>query len=72
MFCNNFVIADPVSKTALQIALQDYFTAVFKEVEPNEKYRFLSIYVTYHKKKKVYASLVFKTLKILLYDSQST
>ena len=71
MFCNNFVIADPVSKTALQIALQDYFTAVFKEVEPNEKYRFLSIYVTYHKKK-VYASLVFKTLKILLYDSQST
>ena len=69
MLCNSFFAADPVWKTALQIALQDYFIAAFKEVEPTEKYKFSSIYVPRHKKKKLYALLVFKTLKTQLYDS---
>ena len=72
MLFNIFFTAGPVWKTrdsSEQIPLQDYFTAAFNEVEPTEKYKFLSIYVPYHKKKKLYASLVFKTLKIQLYDS---
>ena len=69
MLCNSFFAADPVWKNALQIALQDYFIAAFKEVEPTEKYKFSSIYVPRHKKKKLYALLVFKTLKTQLYDS---
>ena len=71
MLFNNFT-TDPAWKTGYsseQIALQEYFTAAFKEVEPTEKCKFLSIYVPCHKKKKVYTSLVFKTLKIQLYDS---
>ena len=52
-----------------QVPLQDYYTAAFNIVEPTEKYRFLSIYVPCHEKKKLYASLVFKTLKIMLYGS---
>ena len=70
MLFNNFFTADPVWKTgdsSEQIALQDYFAAASKEVEPTEKYKFLSIYVPCHKK--IYASIVFKTLKIQLYDS---
>ena len=42
-----FFTPDPAWKTgdsSDRIALQDYFTVVFKEVEPTEKY-FLSIYV---------------------------
>ena len=67
-----FFTAGPAWKTRYlseQIPLQDYFTVVFNEAEPTEKYKFLSIYVPCHKKKKLYASLVFKTLKIQLYDS---
>ena len=45
------------------------FTAAFSEVEPTEKHKSLSIYVPCHKKKKLYAWMVFKTLKIQLYDS---
>ena len=52
-----------------EIALLDYFTAAFKEVEPTENYKFLWLDGPCHKKKKLYASLVFKTLKIQLYDS---
>ena len=72
MLFNIFFTAGPVWKTrdsSEQIPLQDYFTAAFNQVEPTEKYKFLSIYVPYHKKKKLYASLVFKTLKTQLYDS---
>ena len=67
-----FFTADPAWKTAdssKQIAFQEPFTAEFKEVEPIEKKFFLSIYVPCHKKKKLYVSLVFKSLKIQLYDS---
>ena len=72
MLFNNFFTADPVWKTgdsSEKIALQNYFAAASKEVEPTEKYKFLSIYVPCHKKKKLYASIVFKTLKIQVYDS---
>ena len=58
MLFNIFFTAGPVWKTrdsSKQIPLQDYFTATFNEV--------------YIKKKKLQASLVFKTLKIQLYDS---
>ena len=47
---------------------QKIILQAFNEVEPTEKYKFLSIYVPCPKKK-LYASLVFKTLKIQLYDS---
>ena len=66
-----FFTAGPVWKirdSCEQIPLQDYFTAAFNQVEPTEKYKFLSIYEPCHKKKKLYASFVFKTLKIQLYD----
>ena len=66
-----FFTAGPVWKTrdsCEQIPLQDYFTAAFNQVEPTEKYKFLSIYEPCHKKKKLYASFVFKTLKTQLYD----
>ena len=46
----------PVWKTRYpseQILLQDYFTVTFNEVEPTKKYKFLSIYVPYHKKEDV-------------------
>ena len=69
---NNFFTADPAYKTgdsSKRIALLDYFTATFNRVEPTEKCNFLSIYVPCHKRKKLYASLVFKTLKIQLFDS---
>ena len=72
MLFNIFFTAGPLWKardSSEQIPLQDYFTAAFNEVEPSEKYKFLSIYVPCHKNKKLYASLVFKTLKIQLYDS---
>ena len=60
MLFNNFFTADPVWKTgdsSEKIALKNYFAAASKEVEPTEK------------KKKLYASIVFKTLKIQVYDS---
>ena len=72
MLFNNSFTTDPAWKTgnsSKQIAVQEYFTAAFKEVEPTEKYKFLWIYVPCYKKKKVYTSLVFKALKIQLYDS---
>ena len=72
MLFNYFFTADSVWKTgdsSEHITLQDCFTAAFEEVEQTEKYKFLSIYVPCHKKKKLHASLVFKTLNIQLYDS---
>ena len=71
MLFNNFFTEYPVWKTgdSGQIALQICFTAVFKEVEPIEKYKSLSIYLPCHKKKKLYASLVFEALKIQPCDS---
>ena len=71
MLFNNFFTEYPVWKTgdSGQIALQICFTAVFKEVEPIEKYKSLSMYVPCHKKRKLYASLVFEALKIQLCDS---
>ena len=50
-----------------QIALQEYFTDAFKEIETSEVYKFLSTFVPTHKKKKLYASLVLKTLHMQLY-----
>ena len=67
-----FFSADPAWKigdSSEQIVLQGYFTAAFKEVEPTENYKFLSIYVPCHKKKKLCTSLIFNILKIELYDS---
>ena len=46
MLFNNFFSADPAWKTGDsrdQIALQEYFTAAFNEVEATKKYKFLSI-----------------------------
>ena len=56
MLFNNFFTAGPVWKTrdpSEQILLEDYFTVAFNEVEPTEKYKFLSIYVPCHKKEDV-------------------
>ena len=47
MLFYNFFIADPAwinGDSSKQTALQEYFTAAFKEVEPTERFRFLSIY----------------------------
>ena len=52
-----------------QIALQEYFTGAFKEIDTSGDYKFLSTFVPTHKKKKLYASLVLKTLHIQLYHS---
>ena len=72
MLFNNFFTAGPVWKTrdpSEQILLEDYFTVAFNEVEPTEKYKFCRYMYLVIKKKTLYASLVFKTLKIHLYDS---
>ena len=56
MLFNDLFSADPAWKTGDsrdQIALQEYFTAPFNEVGATKKYKFLSIYVPCHKKKKL-------------------
>ena len=52
-----------------QIAVQEYFTAVFKDIDQTKVNKFLSIHVREHKMKKLYASLVLRTLKIQLHHS---
>ena len=52
-----------------QIALQEYFTGAFKEIDTSGDYKLLSTFVRTHKKKKLYASLVLKTLHIQLNHS---
>ena len=49
-----------------QIALQEYFTDAFKEIETSDVCKFLSTFAPTHKKKKLYALLVPKTLHIKL------
>ena len=58
-----------VGDSSKQIVWQEYFKVAFKAVEPTEKYKFLFVYAPCHKKKKLYPSLAFKTLKIQFYDS---
>ena len=56
MLFNDLFSADPAWKTGDsrdQIALQEYLTAPFNEVGATKKYKFLSIYVPCHKKKKL-------------------
>ena len=72
MLFNNFFTEYPVwitGDSSGQIALQIYFTAMFKKLEPIEKHNSLSMCVPCHKKKKLYASLAFEALKIQLCDS---
>ena len=72
MLFNNFFTEYPVwitGDSSGQIALQIYFTAMFKKLEPIEKHNSLSMCVPCHKKKKLYASLVLEALKIQLCDS---
>ena len=43
--------------------MQEYFTAEFKDIDQTKANKFLSIHVTEHKMKKLYASLVLWTLQ---------
>ena len=63
---------DPPWKTGdsnEQTAVQEYFTAVFKDIDQTKANKFLSIHVPEHKMKKLYASLVLRTLTIHLHHS---
>ena len=63
---------DPPWKTAdssEQIAVQEYFTAAFKDIDQTKANKFLPIHVPEHKMKKLYTPLVLWTLTIQLHHS---
>ena len=63
---------DPAWKTgdsSEQITVQEYFTVAFKDIDQTKAKKFLSIHVPEHKMKKLYASLVLRTLTIQLHHS---
>ena len=63
---------DPIwnnANSTEQIALQEYFTGAFKEIKTSGDCKFLSTLIPTHKKKKLYGSLVLKTLHIQVYYS---